>query len=681
MRVVLAGTAGAVILGLCLRGLDVGPVAGAVSALFLAAFILPAGLLLTERTAPSLSAGERWLLAALVGYPVSAAVYQLLARAGLEGAALLLFPAALLIAGWRQRRRPPAPVLVPADRWLAGTALLLVPSLLWLGTREGGAFRPLADGSLEYRHSVDHAVHLALYWEMVRGLPPEQLPTAAGMPFPSYHTLSFVPGVLLARHGGVEVTTVYHAVSPLLRLGLLFAGAYLIVRFRSDDRRLGLAALLVLGVIAPWVEESLGERLVATVSPYYFFSRNESGGGGVVVWAAVAALLALYQRHGERSALILAGTLAGVAFGFKAQMFLLFGPALFLVLAWTAWRRRETAAGAGLILGLAAFGLCFLASRGHGPLGTLQITPGLFARLYVYPRLGTFGEALQSLPYEAGALVAAPLAVWRLATFSPMVVAVFGRPRAMASRPLDFFFAAALLAALPLAFAFSAVSIDRIVSPFEFLQAAHGLAFAGALAAVIGGGALVARRGGSSGAALAGVLALAVLLGALTASKPAYVPPREAVVLDSDEVCALSFLREHTPLDAVTVGWRARSAEGGGWPKGFNHQALLGGIAGRRTVLEYYDEAVDPRTRRERAIKRLFETTDAAVGEEILERYAVDYVMEFPERPLRFDSGGLWPVYARRAVRVLERQKETGSARRRPPRAWAEPRNDCDASP
>src|SRR6185503_2939186 len=92
-------------------------------------------------------------------------------------------------------------------------------------------------GGLAYEHSVDHTLHLSFYWELLRGIPPQQVPVAGGIPFPAYHLLSFMPGLLLLRSLELPVTDVYHLLVPCAKLLALIGAVYLIVRVRTGDGR------------------------------------------------------------------------------------------------------------------------------------------------------------------------------------------------------------------------------------------------------------------------------------------------------------------------------------------------------------------------------------------------------------------------------------------------------------
>ena len=138
------------------------------------------------------------------------------------------------------------------------------------------------------------------------------------------------------------------------------------------------------------------------------------------------------------------------------------------------------------------------------------------------------------------------------------------------------------------------------------------------------------------------------------AVSPPYLPPREAIVLSPDEECALLFLRERTPYGAVVASDRSDSFEElRRTSKRLNHQAVVAGLAGRRAVWEYYGEEVDPLRNRPRALRRLFSTTEGAVGETLLRRYAADYVLEYPGLPLAFPKRGLLDLaFERGGIRI-----------------------------
>jgi uncharacterized membrane protein len=209
----------------------------------------------------------------------------------------------------------------------------------------------------------------------------------------------------------------------------------------------------------------------------------------------------------------------------------------------------------------------------------------------------------------------------------------------------------ACLLALPLGYAFSVKAIDGVLSPYEFIQAAQGLAFLAAVVNVVALAALLRRYSSHAIAwtsALTFIAALSVVPLVLT-GKTVRTPHRE-LLLGADEVCGLLYLRNVTPLDAVII-----TARGEGVPaqsRRLNYFPVVAGLAGRRTVLEYFWREVDPSTDRVRAIRRLFATSDANEAETILRRFRVTHILEYAGRPLGFVSPAVVTVYRRGSVRV-----------------------------
>ncbi|HEV7498710.1 MAG TPA: hypothetical protein VGQ33_01850, partial [Vicinamibacteria bacterium] len=370
---------------------------------------------------------------------------------------------------------------------------------------------------------------------------------------------------------------------------------------------------------------------------------------------------------GGRRALLAAAALAGLSYAFKAQLFLLFGGAFGLAILALFLRDRARALVAAAALTALVFAAVFALSRVGGSTATVQWRPGLFADLYIYPNLRrdparAVDRALMtffaSVPGGRGYLLAVPFALWRIVAFSPLVPAyvIDVLRRARSAGISDAVFAAAFLLALPMGYGFSVVSFYAESSPFEFRQAAHGLALLGAVVTVCVGHALLARRGVDAGLAVLATMAAASLAVApFLAGAPPYVPARAEIVLGADEQCALLFLRHHTPPDAVVASVRGATV-GDLQPRGLrlNHQAVVSGFAGRRAVLEFYGKEVDGRNDRVRDLRRLFTTTDPAVAAQVLERYGVDHVLESPALPLRFPKDRLRPVFDRAGWRVYE---------------------------
>jgi hypothetical protein len=628
---------------------------------------LPIGDLLLPRAREALRPGERLALAAGVGYPAGAALHYACARLRVDGHAWIVCAILAMVAlarRWRWwRRAPEAERAGPA--WGAPTALaLLVPVLLWLLMRDATVFVPVPQGLL-YDWSIDYPYHMAYYWELLRGVPPRQIPMLAGLPEGSYHVLGFMPGLFLVRQTGLDVIALEHVVSPALRLLLLMGGVWVAVRLSTGNAVVALAALVSVFPVSLALGNLLEGRVVDAAAPFSFFLASESGGAAIVVWTTVAALLALRERAAPADrarVLMLASAVAGLAYGFKAQTFLLMAPAYgaALVLLWRRDRDRSLLAALAVTAGAAA--AVILSWRAPLVRGVPLFTPGRFAEVYVRPaltgaRLGAPGAwisaGLDRLPAGLGDVLATGLGVWRMAGLSVFVIAwLVHAARHWRTRGLlESTLALAVFWALPLGYAFSVRAIDGVVSPYEFIQAAQGLGFlAGAVNAI----ALFALLGRLTARPAEWTLGLA--LAAATAIVPTLLsgrtlstPHRDALI-SPDEACALLFLRDRTPLDAVVV-----TARGDGVPPGsrrLNYHPLVSGMAGRRSVLEYFWREVDTSVDRVRAVRRLFDTPDPAEGEAILRRFGVTHVLEFGGRPLRFSSPDLAEAYRHGSVTV-----------------------------
>jgi len=650
------------------ENLGIGPADAFRSASILALAILPWGALLTRGVAPGLLyPSERVLLAGITGYPLACAGYYLLSLSGTPWAFLPLSVLALAVFVWRVRSARPQSGSTSPSVLAAPPALLfvLVPLVLLVLTRDSRAFLEVGD-ALVFNHSTDHSLHLSLYWELLRGMPPREIPVAAGVPFPTYHLLAFMPGVLLVKSGGAPLTLVYHAIGPLLRLTLLMGGIYLGIRVRTGDGKAAAASLPAVFLLDYAFETRFLDRFVIGPTPQFDFLRNEAEGGGLVVWASIFCLLALYDRaraaeepaqagHAQRI-LLAAALICGLSYAFKAQLFLLFGGAFGLTLLGLAIRERSLEPVRAGFLALLSFALVFFASRLPGAFATVEFRPGLFAELYIYPFLrgdplpfvrGPLLVFLETFPGGLGFVLAVPLAIARIVAFSPFVALFLADRirRAGTLGGLDLASLLSFLVALPMGWALSVVSTYSRSDPFEFRQAAHGLSFLGAGISVAALHELLRRRSPDAGAAtLATVLMASLAVAPYLGGVPPYVPARAAISLEPDEQCALRFLAEETAPDALVMSARTDSFQG---PRGMrlNHQAVVAGFAGRRSVLEYYQTEIDPGHDRERDIRWLFSTTEAAAADRILRRYGVDYVVESAALPLRFPKDGLTTVF------------------------------------
>jgi hypothetical protein len=641
--------------------LGIAPVLALRALLVLALAIAPWGLLLVRGIAAAqLFPSERLLLALLVGYPVASALAYLSFILGRP----MLFLAASLGAAAVALLRPSGSA--PAGHGPSDSAArphwslaLFVPLALVLATRWSQPFVAVA-GGLQYPHSVDHSLHLAFYWELLRGVPAEQLPTAAGVPFPAYHFLAYMPGLLLVSAAGAPVADAYHVLSPLAKLLLLCGAACLAVRLRTGDARAAAATLPALFVAGYAFEVRFNDRFVVGPAPHYDLVRNEAEGGGLVIWATVLCLLALadrLRREGQDASrpLLLACLLAGLSFGFKAQLFVLFGPALVVaLLIGGGWR---PALRGGIVIAAVCGLLFWLAHKPGSPATTVGWRPGLFAELYVFPYLRRdpwawvrqLGAALEALPAPLDGAAATLLAWLRIGLFSPLVPAfvwhALRRPRGLGYP--DALAAAALLLALPMAYGLSFAFLHWPSSPFEFRQSAHGLSLLAVILSVVAlFEALRPRVRDAGGSVLAAALLLSLLGAPALVVEERYLPARASIVLSPDEQCALLYLRRHTPERAVVLASRAGTGRA-------NHHSVVGGFAGRRAVLELYEGwEVDPDNDRARDVRRFFTTGDAALAGRILARYRVDYVLESDQLPLRSSPTGLSPVFERGGFRV-----------------------------
>ena len=189
--------------------------------------ILPVGGILTQRIGRSewTLPVERTALAVLIGLPGSAALNFLLSGLRLEAILPMLFAVlaatwAVVTLRWRARTGTRLDWVHPANGYLLASAGLAALVL----TRGFAAFDPLPGGALAYPHSIEQAIHVAFWWELLRRVPPAELPTAAGLPFPRYHSLGYLPLTWPARWAGIGLLTAHHALVPPLAVTLVAVG-------------------------------------------------------------------------------------------------------------------------------------------------------------------------------------------------------------------------------------------------------------------------------------------------------------------------------------------------------------------------------------------------------------------------------------------------------------------------
>lgn len=603
----------------------------------LALAVLPLGFRLTRGT--HLSAADRAIVSALVGYPISAATYYLLALLGLES----LFPALVLgllveaaVRGFSRPRTTRAPAL-------NGSVLALWAAIAFLGFSDRQPFEAGSEGMVYRLLHRDDLIHQAFYWELLRDIPPKELPTLAGFTFPPYHVFPYMMGVLLARYGRLDVPVIHHAIVPVLHVTLFFAAVYLALRTRTRSPRIAAASLILLF----FTSKGLARFSHWSATAFDLFPLSESVSGGLVVWATVFCLLALSESGPERGVatrrlLMLSAVIAGLAVFFKAQLFALLGPAYVLGLLLLAWTRRSREMLAAALLACATTALVTASWRAPTRYGQVAFEPGRIAREKGH------GKVVDMVPLRYRWISGTALAWWDLANF-PVILPFYlaGRMRALRTVNVGD-------ATLAFALAGSVVMVGG-VTVSENYGGQSTLATLQAMESfwpwlTLGEAALVGtwlRRRSDHGErwVLFGALALALAFGpSLVRSQPGRLN------LTAGEVGALAYLRERTPPDSVVAHIR-EGLEQSNW---LNRYPVVAGLAGRRTVLEYYAWQADPESNRRRAMRNLFTTTDEAQARKILRRYRVNYVLEYLALPLKLKSEALRLVYDGGDVRLYE---------------------------
>jgi hypothetical protein len=610
------------------------------AASFLALSILPIGYRLLDGCV--LAPGERLTLAGLVGLPFLAAAYYLASLLGVASLFPLVILAAAVDAGLRLARRGGLRECLQGFS-IDGPALALLGIILVAALFDRGPFVAEPPG-LGYRYvHRDDLIQQSFLWEMLRGVPPRETPTAAGIPFTPYHILPYMSGILLSRYARIPVPTVHHLVVPALHLALFCGAAYLGASTLTLSPTLAGASLVGLFFVSNGFLRFRGHYWPAALN---VFQVAETNSGILVAVATVLVLLVLYDRArdlGEpsRRFLLLSAAVAGLTYFFKAQVFLFFGPAYVLtLLVWSVLRRsRELIVAAGLATTVAI--LLFVSWRAPTHYGALSFLPGRLAA-----EMG-IASTFAWVPFGLGALPASAVAWWQSLDY-PVALPLcllwrFARPRRMAL--------AEGVLSLALAGAFVMVS-GVLVS--EYQGVAGTLAAREAtyvfwplvkLADLVTFGALLqsSMRHGAR-VMLVGALGLAAWFSF-------YLVPIETAVLhlSPGEVGALSYLRNETPFDSVVIHARGEALEGA-----FNRYPVVSGLAGRRCVLEYLRSGIDPDHNRRQDIRRLFLTTNPAVGRQILDRYEVDYVLEYAPKRLQFSSPQLRRVYETSDVSIYQ---------------------------
>ncbi len=650
----VAWAGGGLLLLLTFRSAGLSPLTAVGTSFFFAAVLLPVGFLATARLrSEDLSLGERALLAAVVGYVLSALLVFFAGIAGLDAivlpSLLALGPVALLV-GWRTRRAS-AHRLDRAAHWTLPLVLpVVVMAVVW-----GDAPWAMRGATASYARGPDHLLHTSFYWELLRGVPPREIPTAAGVPFPRYHILGYLPGLLAVRARLVDPETLSHAVAPLFRLALFLGAVHVVLRLRTGDARKAVAVLALCTIPALCAEGLLARHIVGARWPalvYVFW--GESGGSALLVWAAVFLLLVYHDRDPRRApwALLVASLLAGSSYGIKAHVFLIFGGAYFLALFLHALRER-TFRSLGLVaLGVSVVLALVLAWAPEGRFGYPHLSPGAFVRAHVLPSMekvkeGLLADVLARLrgagpePVRDAFLTA--VGVWRIALFSPVVPLFAARTlRRWRQAPLaDLTTALVFPVALAMFGLLGVAGMDGDVSAPFFAQMGYGVSLVSAVVSAAWLHDALNRwvfRTASPSALMLMVLVVCLAVAPWLPPPPRRSGPR----LGTDALRALAFLRRATPLDAVVMGHLGAP---GPYP-------VVAGLSGRRSVLEYYGGVVDPAHDRPGDIELFYRTSHEETAFAILSRYGVDYVLERKEQPLAFRKDRLEPAFESDAVRV-----------------------------
>ena len=671
--------------------------------------ILPTGYLLTRSVGRGLVArGERFVLACVVGYPVTAATYYFLSVLKLQAIFAVILVGTVCAACVLQARNIKAlrlgdvrEVATRLMHWLGSFNWLLFALLgliLLTTTRGYRAFVPV-EGGLAYDHvRRDHLFHLSNCWEMLRGIPPQELPAVAGIPFAHYHVFSYILGVLLVKYGGLGVITVHHAIMPLFHFSLLAGAVYIAVRARTRSPHVAAASLVGLFFISYPLGMLLENRLIWGDVPLTYLLRSVTAVGGMVVWPTIFCLLVLYDRarreqDSSSSAvglLYLSAVLVGLSYLFKAEVFLPLGVAYGLALLLLFLRERSPVLVGAAVVTVLTFGLLYFSWQTDWTFAELRFVPGLFAREYVFaglkrdpiPFFQTLLAAFQAIPGGWGWIVATPFGLWRVLHFSLLVPAYFVyQMRSLRSIGLaDAVLCLSLPVMLLMAYVLGSRNLYGRTNTNIVRQALYAMSLLAVVLDVVVAAALLDRckrmTGDGGRIILAGTLVTALALSPVLlqpwSSAIADVGVDHLIVLSPGEQGALSYLRQETALDSVVISDRTDSlpvfSDSAfresimGRRLVLNGWAIVSGLAGRRSVLEYYDPVTDPQWDREADIRTFFSTTDVAEAVTILDRYGVNYILEYAQLPLQFAlaEADVHLVYDSGDVRVYQIGEPSG---------------------
>jgi hypothetical protein len=640
-------------------------------ALFALLITLPFGWLIVQplqlpANGPPLA---RLGLALLAGYPTALTIYFAFGLMGLER----FFPvapalaAALALALALRRESDRATWLAQGSARLAEAVrqidwgavfvfwVVLLVCLPWMRFLE-------PDGAdFVYRGYEDNLVHAAYVQELFRGVPPTQLPMAAGEPFPKYHLLHNVFVMAVARYTALDPLQSYFTLAPIVLHAALVLGLCLIGRTITGSPALGWLAAASVYVFGPPLEEGLA-RLFAVGAPSiaYFYVNGPSLSGLVVICVALACLALFQQAIKEgipaRRAgglLYVAAFAAGALYLFKAEFFSLFFPAFLLGLGFIILRDRFAPAVASGAVALVTFGFFQFAWRAPS-WAHLIMSWGVFAQVRLLEIQRLFDAQRYAYQVLANYLAAGhsvwPITIlltlvigWRFIHLSPIIPAyLYNRLRAYRTLAL-WEVVVGLLFPIWLVFAFAVDAAELSGEARGLLSMAMaillGFVSLPLNACLIGWFALCRWPGARvANFAPAAVLGLTVLVAPAALWVGRARTAGQSIRLTGAEMSVFSYLDHQTPEQAVVV----QDKFGG---------SIVPAFSGRRVVVGRFSGKFPGR---QEAVDELYDTHDTARAEAILRQYHVSYLIEYADAPVKFDKSFLHLAFDAGSVKVYQ---------------------------
>ena len=584
------------------------------------AFVLLCGLgapALRARVAVSLL--ERWAFAGVAGGVVfSLACFVVGSIAGLP-VTVFLCGAAGAAGLWTGRRRLFSRRAFRLDGPGALALLCAAPGVLllmgWVRVVTEG---PEAGGWVLTSY-YDHYIHMSTVQEILRGVPPAQMPFFAGEPFWPYHLFPnlFEAGLMVAVGGrGPDVLLVHHAL--VHGIGWLACGVLTLAIARRVGRGwlAGGAALALL--FAP---RAAGLDILAALQ------RNTPSLVGVAVCLAIVLVIVSERRmHPPRGAATAAnwrsallGTLGAGLFSTKSNLFLVLAPGVAASLvSLRPWRRLLPAVIGGLLVA----GPMVVHFLSRPKARSIGIDYGAFAGWLAQSEI----PAARAMLGIAGAGPILVVLAWALWCLGPAMVGLLAVRRLGGSA--RGFFAVAGLAFLVVAL----LPVETGSRQYEAWNVAHFIRFPLVFVGAALGGAEIQRlaRRVTQRSALAAV----VIFGVLAAGSSVLVgrPRNEGELLaPRDLLLCCEAIRASTPPDAVVAS--TQTVFGGTW---------LSTLCDRRVVVEraVLAAAFFPSAPARLAdLERLYHTDDPAVVREIAGRWGITVVLDDPEHRLRATEG------------------------------------------